>query len=310
MAKKQTSGKIFVPQPEQRRATCLKLAAHYNSLPSVLCCDFFAQLGASLAARPLPAGCKRARRKWPSRRSLSSSASFSSFSSTASLASFAAEDSQFVAPGERRAHSPKGSSGKGPPEGKQEEAGGRRRRRVQVFCRFREVDPKSGRSLVRRQLSRVREEDQEEEEEEEEEEEGGPLDERRIEFDPGDRLGTQIVISSRPRNQLDFDSFLDAQQEPSRSSGGRRLGANQSTSGGKSRSAGSRGVSGGRQRAALEEQEEEEEEEEEVACFELFCFHKSDLVVHKAQVSIEAEQLARRLARLCATTASLQCSKL
>jgi hypothetical protein len=146
------------------------------------------------------------------------------------------------------------------------------RRRVKVYCRLRELDPKTGRNLTRHQLTRVREEEIDDDEGQDSQ---GKRDEvLEFEFQPSQ---STILDSSRcsssTRINLDegknFASFLSGQRRsrPARPEGGRAKAS-------------------------------EEESGDEFSCSELFVFHNSELLVHRNQLVLEAQALARRLDRL------------
>lgn len=134
-----------------------------------------------------------------------------------------------------------------------------RKRRVRVYCQVRELDARSGRQLQRRKLTCVREETDEAEEADE-----------AIELDMS---SSSASLNLRPveqlDEQLDFASFLRNQSSRGAPSSGR----NQN----------SRPTAGN---------------EQPIGCYELFCIHDAELLVHKNQAAIEAQLLAERLAKL------------
>lgn len=144
------------------------------------------------------------------------------------------------------------------------------RTRVHVRCQVRELDRATGSQLVTRRLAGVREE----------------LDDERDHDGAGDHDGDDhnhdhecaktvrlryCATGARLDEHQDFGSFLRRQSAPGRAP---------------------------RPAARHRPRQEQEPEPEPAHCYELFCIHNPDLLVHRNQVAFEAERLASRLAQL------------
>lgn len=145
------------------------------------------------------------------------------------------------------------------------------KRRVEVYCQLRELDPSNGRQLARRQLTRVREE---------EEPAGrdwtgelGQWERRRtVELELSSWPAGRRLVRSKSRPELegdeqrDFGSFMRKQA--------------------------------GRPGTAAGPRQQARDEGARISCCELICLHDARRLVHKSQATLEAQRLASRLAGL------------
>lgn len=145
--------------------------------------------------------------------------------------------------------------------------------RIRVECQLRELDRRTGSQLVRRHLSQVREEDED-----------------RVESD------YEISYSARkaPANPVRQTTRAAGDDSDTSSSFGSFLKRQQTSS--------KRPDTGANSPAKLPHAAKGTTSppggDEKINCFELFCVHDSNLLVHRNQVAIEAERLAHRLASL------------
>lgn len=157
------------------------------------------------------------------------------------------------------------------------------RRKIRIACKISEMD--GGRQLIRRHLSKVKEEESDEEEE--------------------DCINYQCSMPDDPLN--------DDRESPKKSSGDESNGddfhmflrSQMSGRTGRSRVQIYQGSSAN-SRKQIEQQSSSSwpslssGQPEEPKCYELFCVHQANLLVHRSQILVEAELLAHRLAELVA----------
>lgn len=156
----------------------------------------------------------------------------------------------------------------------------RTKRHVKVYCRLRELDPRTGRDLVRRQLTRVREEDEALNDTIQENYDDAQEDEEVRGFS-----SSRFQEAHFSRTTDDFGAFLMSQRRSKRAKLREKQG------GAKTGRTGINDPDGRQNR-----------EQSAFKCCELFLIHDSHLVIHKTQLAIEAQLLARRLARLMASS--------
>lgn len=246
--------------PGRRIDTAHRLEANFRSLPNVTCHNFFVNLTRSLIDKSC---CDNI---------LTGPSSGAGTSSGSSLSSWRSNSSQNLS----ATGSSAGSSPSVPAK-----------RLVKVYCQLRELDPKTGKNLARRQLTKVREED---EDDDDNEQASGEL-----EFDlsaetvhDDDGLIGKLKRRSRDdkREQQDFASFMKLQKANSNWS--------HTTSAAKPKKVDLNNNSA----KSNNSDEYRRNNWATIDCFELFCVHNSNLLIHKSQPTIEAQRLARRLANL------------
>lgn len=168
----------------------------------------------------------------------------------------------------------------------------RRQHRVRVECRLRQLDRRSGSQLTRRHLTQVREEPADDHDDDDGQHQDDCYDinysrDDEVPVIAGDSSAAAAAASAdQVSERSDFGLFLERQQRQTstarRAGGGRQRTRTTSTTTTTTKAA-------GQQDAA---------NQQEAHCYELFCFHNSNLLVHRNQVTVEAERLARRLAAL------------
>lgn len=146
----------------------------------------------------------------------------------------------------------------------------RKVRQVRVFCRLRELDPNTGRNLIKRQLTRVREEEDDNQDDYQNPGQWIGADMRKLDLKLSNvtpKLSRRSMSSNSLDQDWDFGSFLSGQRATRHKPTASRIG---------SRS-------------------------HELSCCELFVVHDANLLVSKSQLTVEAQLLGRRLARLIAS---------
>jgi len=158
-------------------------------------------------------------------------------------------------------------------------------RQVQIYCKVSELDESNGcKRLVRRNLTRVSED---EEGEEEEEEDYGEHESDEGTGGMGFARGARKVADLRDKG--DFRMFL-LNQAAGKSGRPRVRHIYQEK--GRSKFRGSNEGSNPLKNGQLAK------DPDKLTCYELFCIHQASLLVHRSQVFVEAERLANRLAQL------------
>lgn len=260
----------MVKVDQRRRArTTRKLERNFSSLPSVVCNDFFNSYAHCLLNRP-------------------------------------AQTSQGSSIGLLERSPTKGTIGSGGGGGAK-----RRRSRVRVSCQLSELERSSSargatcgrRLLIRRKLTQVKEVEEEVDDEQEDDDE--QVDWKTTQRGPLARLDRQ-----------DFGVFLQNNSGGGGAGAGRLAGCSRTTRAGRQQQhalgptkahikleyrTSSRANKQGERKGAADRSPRVSSSfarQPEFKCYELFCVHQSSLLVHRSQVFVEAERLARRLSRL------------
>jgi hypothetical protein len=173
-----------------------------------------------------------------------------------------------------------------------------RRRQVRVYCKMREIDPNTGRNLIRRQLTGVREELEEEDDDDDGDDysyndQDGDQEGHKghlaaagqvleFEFEPTPLGGRPVLAKTAARWGSPLDDNYDHDRRHAQNFGSFLFGQRKRPRPSSQAAAG----------------QPTDDHDQELGCCELFIVHDSELLMHKSQLSVEAHLLARRLARL------------